>query len=328
MRKISIVIPTFNNAKTIEQCLQSLKEQTIQSDEIIIVDGHSTDETLDIIKQFECKLVFEERGSRAAACNIGVPEAEGEIIAFIDADAIAKKDWLENIIKAFDITQDRNVVCVTGPNIEYPNETFFGKAVSAIYNTFIGGNWTEHIESIFNLKPRFVESAAGCNSAYKKEILNEVMPFNESLLTTEDTDINYRLRKKGYNIFFEPGAIVYHQRPQNHKSYRNKAKKYARGKIQFFRAHNDGLEIGHLLPPLYFITGIFLALIIPANYWVSIGVAFYLGFYLLAIISFSLLQSIRYKKWKYTYLLPIMFIEGHIWWSLGILQEIFRPMKK
>ena len=328
MRKISIVIPTFNNVTTIEQCLQSINDQTIKADEVIIVDGHSTDGTVDVVKKFNFKLLYENGGSRAAACNIGVPEAEGDIIVFIDADAIAKKDWLENINKAFDITEDKNVVCVTGPNIEYPNESFFGKAVSAVYNTFIGGNWTEHIESIFNLKPRFVESAAGCNSAYKKEYLNEVMPFDETLITTEDTDINYRLRKKEYNIYFEPGAIVYHQRPQTHKSYRNKAKKYAQGKVQFFRAHKDGLEIGHLLPPLYFVTGIFLALIIPANYWVSLGVAAYLGFYLITIFLFSIIQSIKYRQWKYIYLLPFMFVEGHIWWSLGILKEIFIHNKK
>ena len=168
MSTVSIIIPTFNNGSTIEECLESLKKQTKKPEEIIIVDGHSKDSTIEIAKKYECKILYEEGGSRAAACNVGVPEVEGDYIVFIDADAIAKEDWLENLISAFDIDHERKVVCTTGPNIEYPNETIFGKAVSAVYNTFIGGNWTEHIKSIFNKENRYVQSAAGCNAAYKR----------------------------------------------------------------------------------------------------------------------------------------------------------------
>jgi len=328
MNSVTIVIPTYNNSSTIKECLESLMKQTKPPEEIIIVDGHSKDTTLDIVKQYECKILFEEGGSRAAACNVGVPAAEGDFIVFIDADAIAKEDWLEKLIAAFYEEHGREVVCTTGPNIEYPNESLFGKAVSAVYNTFVGGNWTEHIKSIFNRENRYVQSAAGCNAAYKKDKLDEVMPFNEDLITAEDTEINYKLIQKGYSIYFEPNAVVYHQRPQTHKAYRNKAKKYARGKVQFFRAHRAGLDLGHILPPLYFITGIFFLLALLANYWVALGIAGYFGVYLFTILFVSLIQTIRYKKWQFLYLLPIMFFEGHIWWSLGILQEIFLPKKK
>ena len=328
MNSISVLIPTYNNGKTINKCIESIKNQTKKADEIIIIDGHSKDNTVEIAKLHGCKILYEEKGSRAAACNVGIPEAKGEIIVFIDGDAIAKEDWLEKIVEAFEKEHDRKVVCVTGPNIEYPNETVFGKAVSAVYGTFLGGKWTEHIESIFNRKKRYVESAAGCNSAYKKDILNEVMPFNERLITAEDTDINYKLRKKGYAIFFEPDAIVFHQRPQNHKAYRKKAQKYAMGKIQFFREHSSGLEIGHILPPFYFITGFFSLFLIISNYWISVGVAVYFSLYLTTVLSLTLLQTLKYKQWRFLYLLPIMFLEGHLWWSYGIVKEVFLPYNK
>ncbi len=328
MSSISVLIPTFNNESTIKECLRSIDKQSLKPTEIIVIDGHSIDKTVDIAKEFECKILFEQGGSRAAACNVGVPQAVGELIVFIDADAVAKENWLESIVKAFEAPHSTPVACVTGPNIEYPNESFLGKAVSAIYNTFIGGNWTEHIQSIFNESKRYVQSAAGCNAAYIRKHLEEVMPFNENLLTTEDTDINYRLLLKGYAIYFESNAIVYHQRPQTHKAYRKKAKKYAIGKVQFFRVHKTGLNLGHLLPPLYFTTGIFLILSIFANYWIGVGIAGYFGLYLLSVLIASIVQSIRYKEWKYLFILPIMFFEGHLWWSFGILQETFFPRKK
>ncbi|MHA2357487.1 MAG: glycosyltransferase [Candidatus Heimdallarchaeaceae archaeon] len=325
MNSISVIIPTYNNSKTLNECLESLKKQTLQPHEIVVVDGHSIDDTIEIAKKHDCRILFEEGGSRAAACNVGMQQVEGDFIAFIDADAIAKEDWLENLISGFEEHHDHKVACVTGPNIEYPNETLFGKAVSAVYDTFIGGNWSEHIQSIFNQEKRYVQSAAGCNALYIKKYLDEVMPFNESLITTEDTDINYRLIQSGYVIYFEPKAIVYHQRPQTHKSYRNKAKKYARGKIQFFRVHKTGLDIGHILPPLYFMTIIFILAALFANYWISLGLAGYFGIYFITLIFTSIIQAIRFREWKFVFMLPSMFLEGHLWWSIGILQEIFLP---
>ena len=158
--------------------------------------------------------------------------------------------------------------------------------------------------------------------------MKEVLPFNEDLLTAEDTDINYKLIQKGYKIYFEPEAIVFHQRPQNHKSFRSKSKKYAIGKIQFFRIHKNGLELWHLLPSLYFISGMFLSLIIFVNPWIGLGLAAYLSFYVLTVILASIVQTIRFKQWKFLFMLPVMFVEGHMAWSAGILQEIFSPKKR
>jgi len=328
MSSISLIIPTYNNASTLKDCLESIKKQSLQPDEIIIADGHSTDKTVEIAESFKCIIVYEEGGTRAAACNVALGVAEGDIIVFTDSDVIAKEDWLANLMDGFKVQHNVNVACVTGPNIEYPNESLFGNAVSAVYNTFLGGSWSEQVKSIFKKEERYVQSAAGCNAAYRKEALNEVLPFNENLLTAEDTDINFRLIEKGYFLYFNPEAIVYHQRPQTHKSFMKKSKKYAIGKIQFFRTHKTGLELWHLLPPLYFLTSLFILLSLFANVWIGLGLAGYFALYLLTILLTSIVQSIRFNQWKYLFLLPIMFIEGHLSWSIGILKEIFTIRKR
>lgn len=325
MKTVSVIIPTYNNAKTLRACLQSIVKQTIKPLEIIVSDGHSTDGSIDIAKEFNCTITYEDDGSRSAACNKALEISQGEIVVFTDSDVIAKEDWLKKLVNAFEETQDEKIVCVTGPNIEYPKESIFGKAVSAVYNTFLGGGWSEQVQSIFNKEKRFVESAAGCNAAYMRTALNEILPFNESLITAEDTDINFRLTQKGYSILFIPDAIVYHQRPQSHKSFRNKSKKYALGKIQFYRLHKTGLELWHILPPIYFVSGLFLMSLLFVNLWCGWIVIGYYGVYLLAILITSIVQTIRFKQPSFFYLLPIMFIEGHIWWSIGILKEIFNP---
>ncbi|TFG09321.1 glycosyltransferase [Candidatus Heimdallarchaeota archaeon] len=327
MTSISLIIPTYNNASTLRACLDSIKKQTLAPSEVIIADGHSSDNTISIAEEFGCEIVYEEGGTRSAACNVALEKAEGELIVFTDSDVIADEDWLEKLVSTLDRMNDSSIACITGPNAEYPNESLFGKAVIAIYNTFLGGAWSEQAQSIFNKEGRFVESAAGCNALYRRDVLDEVLPFNEGLLTSEDTDINFKLLKKGYKLYFTPDAIVYHQRPQNHKAFRSKSKKYAMGKIQFFREHKTGLELWHLLPPLYFITGIFLILGLLANLWIWVGITVYFGLYLLVILSASIIQTIRFRQWKFLFLLPLMFIEGHISWSSGILKEIYKPKR-
>ncbi len=327
MISVSLIIPTYNNGSTLRPCLESIKKQSLVPNEIIIADGHSTDDSINIAKEYDCKIVYEDRGTRAAACNEALKIAQGDIIVFTDSDVVTDKEWLENLVETFN-KMDSEVACVAGPHLEYPNESLFGKAVSAIYNTVFGGRWSDQVKSIFDNKERFIQSAAGCNAAYRREALEEVLPFNESLLTAEDTDINYRLTQKGKKLFFTPSAIVYHQRPQKHKAFRNKSKKYAIGKIQFFRTHKTGLELWHLLPVLYFLTGLFLLTTLFVNLWIGIGVAVYFGIYLIVINVVSIAQAIRYRHWQFLFMLPLMFIEGHLFWSLGVLQEIFASKKK
>lgn len=327
MTSIALIIPTFNNESTLRACLESIKKQSLAPNEIIIADGYSTDNSINIAKEFDCKIVYENRGTRAAACNEALKVAQGDLIAFTDSDVIADNGWLENIVETFKKI-DTEIACVAGPHLEYPDESLFGKAVSAIYNTIFGGRWSEQAKSIFDDQERFVQSAAGCNAVYRREALEEVLPFNESLLTAEDADINFRLIQKGKKIFFTPNAIVYHQRPQKHKSFRNKSRKYAIGKIQFFRTHKAGLELWHLIPLLYFLTGLFISIALFVNLWSWVGLVAYFGIYLVTIKIVSVIQSIRYKQWQFLFMLPIMFIEGHLYWSIGILQEIFSTKKK
>lgn len=67
-----------------------------------MVNGHSTNRTLERSREFSVKVFYEEYHTRAGACQIGVKNAEGEFVAFTDADCIPKKNWLEDIVKEFD----------------------------------------------------------------------------------------------------------------------------------------------------------------------------------------------------------------------------------
>jgi glycosyltransferase involved in cell wall biosynthesis len=98
---VSVIIPTHNSAQTIQRCLNSLQKQSIQNEffEVIIVDDGSQDQTIDIINSFDgYKLIQVDSCTVSHARNIGVKNAVGEIIAFLDSDCQASQEWIQNIM--------------------------------------------------------------------------------------------------------------------------------------------------------------------------------------------------------------------------------------
>lgn len=138
MKSVTIVIPTYNNESTLRDCLQSIKNQDYPKKllKIIIADGGSTDKTLEIAKNYGCKIInnphkIEEKAKPLAISNY----ANGEIIGLIDADNILPndKDWIKKMIMPF---KDKNV--------HFSDTLFFtfrkGDDIITRYNALIGGD--------------------------------------------------------------------------------------------------------------------------------------------------------------------------------------------
>ena len=94
--KISVVVPTYNAARTLEQCLHALRSQTDSNYEVIVVDDGSADNSAEICNEsgFKTLRLISNKG-QAIARNRGVREATGRIIAFVDSDAVVPYDWIE-----------------------------------------------------------------------------------------------------------------------------------------------------------------------------------------------------------------------------------------
>lgn len=107
--RISVIIPTLNEEKTIENCIFYLMKQTEKPDEIIIIDNGSTDNTLRILKNLEKKLKSKinlrvfcyQKGNQTNARDFGIKKARYDIIASLDSDALADKNWISTIKSYF-----------------------------------------------------------------------------------------------------------------------------------------------------------------------------------------------------------------------------------
>ncbi|MEM2909446.1 MAG: glycosyltransferase [Nitrososphaerota archaeon] len=128
--RVSFVIPTLNNEKTIGACLESIRHQDYPEIEVIVVDGYSKDKTVEIANRYADIVLF-DKGTYGSACKLGFENATGEIVGMFDADIIfPHPNWLRNAVKYFNYN-DR-VSTVEPFNIVPKNASIFAKAYSAL----------------------------------------------------------------------------------------------------------------------------------------------------------------------------------------------------
>lgn len=131
--KVSLIIPTYNEEKRIGKCLESLANQTVKPDEVIVVDNNCTDKTVEIARKFNATIVKEKKQGMIYARNAGFNAAQYEILARTDADAMVPHDWISRIKEDL---RNASIGAVSGPAyyfalpkpfriLEFMNKTFF-----------------------------------------------------------------------------------------------------------------------------------------------------------------------------------------------------------
>lgn len=192
--KVSIVVLTKNSAATVRKTLDSVFNQTRKPDEVVVVDGNSSDGTLNIVKQYPVKLLSEPGLGFGYARNVGVKNSSGEIIFFIDSDCYAEPQWIEKMLPHF---QDSEIAGVTGPTRLW--NTHHGVAR---FLACVGGRMDMPSSRMF------FEIAPTMNLAVRKEEVLKVGGFDETLVRCEDTDLTFKLTREK-KIVYEPEAVVW-----------------------------------------------------------------------------------------------------------------------
>ena len=110
-KSVSIYIPAYNAEKTIKHSLESIKNQTYQFDEIIVINDNSTDFTMNVVKEFSDVNIINNSSNKGLGYNrnLGMKSSSHQIVASIDADVVLEKNWLEVMIQNFE--QSENIIC-------------------------------------------------------------------------------------------------------------------------------------------------------------------------------------------------------------------------
>ena len=184
---ISVIVPALNEEKYLAYCLESFANQSYGDYEVIVVDGGSSDKTVEVAKEFADKVIIDSKRPVGAARNAGARIARGDVLAFIDADTVACPSWVETIIQSFN---HNRLIGVTGPTLPLDGHMFDRLVYKAA---------THYLQRalVFVNMPH----VPGFNCAYDKQAFFRAGGFDESNVLSEDTRLSLKLRKLGVVAF-------------------------------------------------------------------------------------------------------------------------------
>lgn len=198
--KASVVVCAYQAEDTIGECLRSLTELDYPDYEVLVVDDGSTDTTAEIARGFPVRLLSGGRLGLSGARNLGLEHAEGEIVAYIDADAQADPDWLTYLAL---VLEAPGAAGAGGPNPVPTDDPPIAQCVA------LSPGGPIHVL----LDNERAEHVPGCNMAFWRERLLEIGCFDPLYRTAgDDVDVCWKLQERGYEIRFHPSAVVWHRR--------------------------------------------------------------------------------------------------------------------
>jgi glycosyltransferase involved in cell wall biosynthesis len=209
---VSVVINTLNRAASLKDTLSGIFQIEYPSFEVIVINGPSTDETQTLLERFSEKIKVDRcpAANLAVSRNIGINAASGEIVAFIDDDAVPHPMWLERLVRQYAI---REVGGVGGFTIDRTGIRWQSKkTVCDRYGEayFVNDFFDER--HLNRPGSPFYPSLLGTNCSFRRSVLEEVDGFDETFAyLLDETDVCLRVVDKGHHVVYEPDAIVFHK---------------------------------------------------------------------------------------------------------------------
>ncbi len=226
--KISVVICAHNAAETLDECLQHTCALDYPWLEVIVVDDGSTDDTAEIAARYpEARLVQIDHGGLAGARNQGFDVAQGDLIAFLDADAYPTPEWPYYLALGLD---SPSVGGVGGPNLPPPDDPpgahVVARSPGGPVHVLTSDDRAEHIP--------------GCNMAFWKIVLSEVGGFDPVYTAAgDDVDLCWKALDRDWKIGFHPAAFVWHHRRPGLKAYLRQQRTYGRSEALVEARHPE-----------------------------------------------------------------------------------------
>ena len=220
-RKVLVVVPNYNGAKTLEACLNSVLGQTYQPLETVVVDNASTDGSDKLVREKFPKVRLIQSGYNAGwgvACNTGMQAAQSEYIVLLNNDAYMEKNCIEEMVKAVNLDPrygsvasrillwnepEKTEVCGL---VIYPDGSSCGRGRLGPADRYM------EIEEVF--------CANDCCNLYRRSMIDEIDGYDpDFFIYCDETDMGWRHQMAGWKCIYAPQAVAYHAHSQAAGSY-------------------------------------------------------------------------------------------------------------
>lgn len=323
---VSIIIPVKNGALTLDACLRSIKRSYYKNFEVIVVDDHSTDGTLEIARRYNCRIVEATGGSGANnARNIGAGEAKGEILVFIDSDILIARETLLGVVESLD---DEGTDAVVGLyTAKHRHESY----VSQYKNLWVRYSYIK--------SPPAIDWLFGAISGIKQTSFRKLGGFNVELLAQhghDDIELGKRFARANLNIILNPEIEVEHLKHYTIRSFIRNEFHRSEGFAELsmrFRETTQSIRRGFVnVYPAFVVSTLFSIVVLLAAAAVVAGwtpptfLVVVVGVYLLLNIRFlNYLEQVR-GLFAMIVMVPFLFID-HLVCFVGSIVGIMKGLR-
>ena len=318
---VSIVIACPKHSWMLDECLEAIKVQSYEKWECIVLpDDEVKIEGLG--EQGNVRFIATGKVRPAEKRNIGIREAKGEIVAFIDDDAYPDAHWLEYAIKYFG---EPDIGALGGPGVTPPGDQRLARIGGRVYdNWLVSGNYRYRYHA--GGVRMDVEDYPSCNLFVRKDVLDKIGGYRTDFWPGEDTLLCKDIIDNWKRIVYDPWVVVYHHRRPIFLPHLRQLGRYAFHRGYFCkRFPSNSLRLSYFIPTLFDLYVAFLAVVGLLNltkidclrltfhhwgYW-----PFWLYLTLVAITSFSL-------KPHHWFLTAVGVISSHVWYGIRFIQGL------
>lgn len=322
---VSVVIPTMNAAAHLETAIESIRRQTYPPDklEILVVDGGSADATLEIARRLSADddRITIDGGAGVncpAALNIGIEKARGELVWYLGGHGEADARFLE--LGTVHFRQDPEVGCVGGEIIPVGEGAVARANMIARFSVFGVGR------GVYTTAPTKHDIETVQWGAYRRDALKQVGLFDPDLQFGEDEELNFRIRRAGFRILYDPSLkIRYFARPTFRalfRQYRN----YGKARVRVLRKHPSFFRLKHVVPSAMVVglaASLIAPIVVPGLWFLPILAV---GGYLTFLVAASVILAVR-ERFPYPHYILISFLALHLGYGVGMLRGAFEALR-
>ena len=338
MPSVSIIVPCYNEQKTIRLLLDAIAYQTYpqQEMEVIIADGMSTDRTREEIAQFQktnpglaIKIVDNPKRHIPSALNRALETTCGQFIVRLDAHAVPAKDYVARCVEALQAGRGDSVGGIwqivpgqshlgngttPGGKGQRPQTAWLPRAI-AVAAAHPLGVGDAHYR--YATHPQYVDTVPF--GAFRRELVERIGPFDEGLLTNEDYEFNARIRQSGGRIWLDPAIRSTYFARASLSALARQYWRYGYWKSQMLRRYPETIRWRQALPPVFVLSLMIFALLAIPFVWARWLLIVELSFYIFVLLAASLQTALKKRDLALIPGIPLAIATMHLCWGSALL---------